>query len=219
MQRYPGSIAPCDHSAQTSQTISTVYWVCTWWDDSKRWILMPTDMCEMSWYTQVCRCLTECCCGCCRYGVGAPWQLVKLKLLKLLKPGLVWSRWTWRLVRSCRCCPSCHVVVFFRYGKRCSKSPSSLSMRCCSCSTLQRNVVQRQLGRSLSTRSNTPRQQREGPTAVFLKFLLFMGVSPNFGWGTPQFPVASQYAVLNSLVFPCPYGQLFWLVVTHFCRR
>ena len=37
----------------------------------------------------------------------------------------------------------------------------------------------------------------------FLKFLLFMGVSPNFGWGTFKFRVASQYSFLNSLVFSC----------------
>jgi len=60
--------------------------------------------------------------GCCRYGVGTPWQPVKL-----LKHGLVWSRlagvveldgwshWTWRLVRSCRCCPSCRVVVLCQW--------------------------------------------------------------------------------------------------------
>jgi len=160
---------------------------------------MPTDMGEMSLYTQVCRCLTECCCGC-RYGVGAPWRPVKL-----LKPGLVWSssagvvldglcekwwsRWTWRLVRNCRCCPSCRVVILCRHGKRCSKSPSSLSTRCCSCSTIQRSVVQRQLGRSLSTRSNTPRQQREGPTAIFWNFFclwgwvpILVGAPPNFEW-------------------------------------
>jgi len=48
---------------------------------------MPTDLSEMSRYTQVCRCLTECCCGCCRYGVGAP-----LRPTKLLK-GLCEVHW------------------------------------------------------------------------------------------------------------------------------
>jgi len=52
---------------------------------------------------------------------------------------------------------------------------------------VSRGIVRHQLGRSLSIRSNTPRQQREEPTANILKFLLFMGVSPNFGWGTPNF--------------------------------
>ena len=139
-----------------------------------------------------------------------------------------WSCWSWRVVRRVVVALKLSVLsklsrssslLVSRYGKCSSKSSSSLSTRCRSCSTLQRSVVQRQLGRSLSTRSNTPRQQREEPTAIFWNFFSFMGVSPNFGWAPPNFrwnPEACPFElfVWSFYVF---YGQFF--VVTHFCRQ
>jgi len=110
-----------------------------------------------------------------------------------------WSCWTWRLVWSRRADvvehgDLCEVwranvvqlgelsrsgVVVLRLwshnGKRCWKSPSSLSTQC-------RVVLVR-----ISIISDNSSAAAWRINRHILKFLLFMGVSPNFDWAPPNF--------------------------------
>jgi len=218
-------------------TISTVYHVCTGWNENKRWKLalltlvkwVKIRMCvTVSWNVVV---------GCCRYGVGAPWRLAKLLML-----WVGWSCWlmlvnltgcvksggrvehgglcdvdglTWLNMATCvklsvlSNLASCRIVVLCQWVTTGRAVQSPLL-------PFQRDVVlvQRHLGRSLSTTSDTPQQQREGPTAIFWNFFCLWGWVPILFGHLPISDGMKKYAFLNSL-FCLLWSLLFewsWLI-------
>jgi len=170
-------------------TISTVHYVCTKWNDSKRWKLAL-----LTWvkWVDIRKCVAvswNAVVGCCRYRVEEVWRSAKSLNYRLSRSGIA------------------VLVPMESHGKHRSKFPTSLSKGC--------GFVRHPLVRSLSTTIDNSSAATWRTNRHILKFLLFMGVSPNFGWAPPNFGWHPEACLFELFV----WSFHVFLVVTHFCRQ